>query len=136
MNRSWTALSAALVLVVGFSYSDDIVEFALDMTAVPYAGPGPWLVAALDCIVAATAAVLAWRMTGRLFTGRWWLGTALVVLTHAVLLSTAGVRAGLDDTARFWVGLAASAVFVAAMALLLDNVLVTGRHRGAGWHRW
>lgn len=145
------ALMTVFMLIIGFTYSDDIVEFALDLTGHPFTLPGPtpgpapagsWpgpvLVLALDCVlVAATAAVKWWVDTPRpdpktflrnLFTGWWALGAGLVIGTHLVMMATAGRRAQLGEPAFIAVALLVSGVYVAALTLLLLSAL--GGRRG------
>lgn len=126
------ALFAAFMLVVGFTFSDDIVEFLLDVTGRAHSAARPWLVFALDGLLVAAAAVLKWHISGggnraafarQLVTGRWGMGAALVVVTHLILIATAGQRSKLGDTASVWINLLASAVFVVAMVLLLSSTL-------------
>ena len=117
------ALLAAFLLVIGFTFSDDVVEFLLDVL-----------------LVLGTAA-LKWAISGgadfaaflrRLCTGMWGLGAALVVGGHLVMIATEGRRAGWNDTATVWVNLAYSAVFVAALTLLLMSALGGGT-ASRGW---
>lgn len=145
------ALLTVFMLIIGFTYSDDIVEFALDVAGRPFVSPGPgpgpapaltWpgpvLVLALDCVlVAATAAVKWWVDTPRpdagtflhrLFTGAWGTGAALVVGTHVVMMVTAERRAALSEPAFIGIALLASLVYVVALTLLLLAAL--GGRRG------
>lgn len=97
-------MTAALLLVIGFTYSDDIVELALNLGGNRFAGAGPWLVFALDSLLVAGTAVLKWRISGQgqdpktflrgLVTGYWGLGAALVVVSHLVLIATAAPGPG------------------------------------------
>lgn len=129
-------MTAALLLVIGFTYSDDMVEFALDLTGRRFAGAGPWLVFALDSLLVVGTAVLKWRISGRgsdpmaflrrLPTSWWGLGAALVVVAHLVLIATAAPRARLGVSTSVWVSLASTVVFVTAMALLLVSALSDG----------
>ena len=125
------ALATVFLLVIGFAYSDDFVEFVLDLAGVPFAPSGPWLVFALDVLLVLGSAVLkSWLGGGvdlrRLLTGRWGAGAALVVVAHLVLIATAGQRDQLNDPARIWVSLAVTAVFIVAIGLLLDGAVGEG----------
>lgn len=129
------ALTAVFALVIGFTFSDDLVEFGLDLAGRPSADLASWLTFALDVLLVSATAVLKWRITGggnltvflrRLFTGWWALGAALVVAGHVVLRLIAGHRDDLGDVAAVWVSLLASLVFVTAMTLLLISALGDG----------
>lgn len=136
------ALIGAFMLVVGFTFSDDIVEFLLDVSGNGYSPARPWLVFVLDCVLVVGTAALKWRLSGgreswaafarKLVTGSWGLGAALVIVGHLALIATAGYRAGLGDTASVWLNLLATVVFVTAMALLLLSALEEGP-ASRGW---
>ncbi|MGD9619282.1 MAG: hypothetical protein AB7G47_02065 [Mycolicibacterium sp.] len=128
----WIPLLAAFTLVVGFTYSDDIVEFTLDYTGWRFGGARVWLVFALDCVLVLGTLVAKWLMGGanepgefrrQVVIGKWGLGAALVVSLHLVLIVTEAPRAGLGKTAALWIALLFTLLFVAAMALLLVSVL-------------
>ena len=130
-----TALVAVALLVVGFTFSDDVVEFLCDLTGNSHAGNSPWLIFGMDMLLVAGTAALKWRINGgadrrtfvrQLFTGWWAAGAALAVIAHPVLIATAEWRAGLGDTASAWINLLASMVFVVAMTLLLLSALGEG----------
>jgi hypothetical protein len=136
-----SALAAVFLLVIGFTYSDDIVEFLCDITGHPDFGGREWLVFALDCLLVLGAAGLKWRIDGPtnpgaflrgLVTGWWGVAAALVVGAHLLLIAFARQRAALGDTGAIWVSIVASLVFVAAMTALLESV--AGRERGS--RRW
>ena len=144
IRRDLPALVAVFLLIVGFTFSDDAVEFVLDLT-----GHGDlaatnrqWLVMGLDLLLVAAAAVLKWQISaGRpspaeplssLLGGRWLIGTVLVVGGHLALILTAEQRARLGDVASFWISVLASVVFVAAMALLMLSVL-SQKAGSRGW---
>ena len=136
-----SALAAVFLLVIGFTYSDDIVEFLCDITGHPDFGGRHWLVFALDCLLVLGAAGLKWRIDGPvspgvflrgLVTGWWGVAAALVVGAHLLLIAFARQRAALGDTGAIWVSIFASLVFVAAMTALLESV--AGRERGS--RRW
>lgn len=135
------ALIAAFMLVVGFTFSDDIVQFFLDMTGHGTSAARPWLVFTLDLLLVFAAAVLKWRISGggslsgfvrRLVTGAWGVGAVLVLVDHMILIATAGHRSALGDVASVWINLLASLVFVTAMVILLWSAL--GDHAaGRSW---
>lgn len=126
-------MTAALLLVIGFTYSDDFVEFVLDLTGRRFADAGPWLVFALDSLLVVGTAVLKWRISGadstpgefvrRQLTGLWGLGAALVVGSHLILIATTAPRARLGVSTSVWVSLLSTLVFITAMALLLISAL-------------
>lgn len=143
-QSNWPALTAALLLVIGFTYSDDIVEFGLDATGRRFAGAGPWLVFALDALLVLATAALKWRISGRgteprdflrgLVSGYWGLGAALVVVSHLVLIATAAPRARLGVSTSVGISLLSTLVFVTAMALLMLSALGDGSTSGSrGW---
>lgn len=145
------ALMTVFMLIIGFTYSDDFVEFALDLAGLPFVAPGPgpgpvpslsWpgpvLVLVLDCVLVAATAAVKWWVGGpwadgatflrRLLTGWWGLGAVLVVGTHLVMMATAQRRSGLGEPAFIAIALLASAVYVTALTLLLLSAL--GGRRG------
>jgi len=135
-------LAAAFTLVVGFTFSDDVVEFLLDVTGHSDSPARGWLVFALDGVLVLATAALKWRIDDgrtpvaallrRMATGWWALGAVLVIGGHLTLIATAQQRAALGDTASVWISLLASAVFVVAMTLLLFSVLGEGT-ASRGW---
>lgn len=137
------ALAAVFTLAIGFTYSDDVVEFTDDLAGGRFEAAESWLVFALDGMLVMVAAALRWQMLRpvdpKLFAksslgGRWGAGAALVVLAHLVLISTAGWRSSLGLGASVAVSLAASVVFVIAMALLLLSALSDAEGRTTrGW---
>ena len=46
-----TALLAVALLVVGFTFSDDVVEFLCDLTGNAHAANAPWLIFAFDMML-------------------------------------------------------------------------------------
>ncbi|MEI6251512.1 MAG: hypothetical protein WCP30_01760 [Mycobacteriaceae bacterium] len=130
------ALATVFLLIVGFTFSDDFVEFVLDLTG-NYdlaATNRQWLVMALDVLLVLLTAVLKWRIGAdrhipasallrKILTGHWALGALLVVFGHLALILTAEHRAELGDAASFWISVLASIVFVAAMTMLLLSAL-------------
>ncbi len=130
--KDWAPLVTVFTLVIGFTYSDDMVEFAQNVTGWWSSRETPWLVFALDCLLVLSTAAMKWRMGGetdpkmflrRMATGKWGLGAALVVIMHVVLIATTGVRSQLGESASVWINLLASLVFVTAMGLLLVSAL-------------
>lgn len=129
------ALFTVIILVIGFSLSDDIVEFALDVTGHSHSA-APWLVFSLDCLLVAGTAVLKWQVGGeggrngflrQLVCGSWGLGAILVIGGHVFLVNTSGHRAQLSDVAAVWLTLGVTAVFVAGMSMLLLAALAGAR---------
>lgn len=129
------ALATVIILVIGFTLSDDIVEFALDITGQSHSA-APWLVFGLDCLLVAGTAVLKWQVGGeagrngflrQLVCGSWGLGAVLVIGGHVFLASTADHRARLGDVAAVWLSLGETAVFVAGMSMLLLAALSGAR---------
>lgn len=128
------ALVTVFLLTIGFTYSDDIVEFLLHVRPGPgpipgLPGLGAWLVLGLDCLLVAASAVVTWWINGpwpdvatflrRLLTGWWSLGAALVVASHLVMIGTAQWRAGLSDGPAVAISLLASLVYVLALTMLM-----------------
>lgn len=143
-QSNWPAMTTVLLLVIGFTYSDDIVEFALDLSGRRFADTGPWLVFALDGLLVLGTLALKWRISGRdsalrtflrrQVTGLWGIGAALVVVSHLVLIGTAAPRARLEVSTSVWVSLLFTLVFVTAMALMLVSVLSEGNTSASrGW---
>jgi hypothetical protein len=134
---NWPALLTVFALVIGFTYSDDAIEFVSDITGSPYRPVGPWLVFALDLLFVIVTAVLKRMIDGGpadlrtflrgLVTGWWGLGAVLVIGAHLALIASSGRRSNLDDTATVWISLLASSVFVAAMTALLVSTLGGGQ---------
>lgn len=121
-----SALATAFLLVVGFTFSDDAVEFLLDVTGHSDLAVTnrQWLVMAVDLVLVLMSAVLKWRISkSRRLSGRWLAGAGIVLGSHLVLILTSEHRAGLGDVAFIWVNLGVSAVFVTAMAMLLVSAL-------------
>ncbi|BBX02221.1 hypothetical protein BST36_13985 [Mycolicibacterium moriokaense] len=125
------AISAVFLLVLGLTYSDDIVEFV-------YAGAGDldaypqWVTALVDVGLVLAAALLKWRMErlerpgaelrwrefAPILWRSWWpVAATLVVAVHII---QAMLGAGL------WVDMVASGCFTVAMALLLIDSLAAG----------
>ena len=139
--RDWPAITAVFALVIGFTYSDDLVEFLVDITGGTSAN-WRWVVVVIDLALVAGTAVLKWHMTSppppvgeflrRLLSGWWAVGAAMVIGIHLLLLTTAspGQRWSVADSA--WLTLLTTTAFVAAMGLLLVSAL--GAHSTSrGW---
>lgn len=137
------ALLAVAAMVIGFTYTDDIVEFALTITGAGVIG-WRWFVVAIDLALLAGAAYLKWRIARqsepglrwrrfqpRLLRSWWALGTVLVLVLHLIVIIVAGTKEHLP----LWSSLLVSAVFVAAMGLVLASVLDTDATPGIGWSR-
>lgn len=140
----WPAITAVFVLVIGLTYSDDVIEFLSRRDG----GPAPdlrWGIFALDvCLVAGTA-FLKWHMTdqprrpgaflGDLFRSWWAVGAGLVLGLHLLLRLTSG---GPGSGGKWAVAdspaltLVTNAAFVLAMGLLLVSAL-TDQTRSPGW---
>ena len=65
-----TALVAVALLVVGFTFSDDVVEFLCDLTGNSHAANAPWLIFAFDMLLVIGTAALKWRINGGTTDGR------------------------------------------------------------------
>lgn len=131
-TKDWSALATVLTLAIGFTYSDDFVEFADDVAGGRFEAVTSWLVFALDSLLVLATAVLRWQLlrpvdlkvfAKSLLSGRWGVGAAVVVLAHLVLICTARWRTNLGMGASVAVSLTASVVFVGAMTLLLLSAL-------------
>ena len=130
-----SALAMAFLLVIGFTFSDDAVEFTLDVTGQSHlaATNRQWLVLAVDVLLILATAALGWQISRRRPFTRWWMvGAGAIIGSHLLLILTAEHRAGLGDGSTILVSLAASAVFVVAMAVLLVSTLSDGS-TSRGW---
>lgn len=135
LPSGFPALVTVFLLIVGFTFSDDLVEYLLDVTgnSRTAATGRQWLVLAVDLVLVLVTAALKWRISERrtgpatflrtLVTGWWGLGAVLVLGAHLALILTSEHRAGLGDLASFWISVLATAIFVAAMTLLLLSAL-------------
>lgn len=128
-----SAVAAVFVLVVGLTYSDDVIEFLTRFDG-GHLADLRWGVFFLDVLLVAGTALLRWYITGgprdsasflhSLLHGWWTVGAALVVLLHLMLLTTAappGKQWAVADS--LWLTLLTNAAFVVAMALLLMSAL-------------
>ena len=132
------AILAVFLLVLGLTYSDDIVELI-------FAGAGnlgaypQWIVLLIDGALVLAAALLKWRMETRARRGdalswrefasilwrSWWpLGTALVIVGQ-IFVAVLG--------SALWVDLVASAILTVAMSLLLVAALDVGSPSARRW---
>lgn len=144
LRRDLPALTAVFLLIVGFTFSDDIVELTLDITgrAQLAATNRQWLVMGLDLLLVLASAGLARQISAdrlsraalvrKLLTGRWMIGAVLVIVGHLVLILTSERRSSLGDVESFWINVLASTVFVAAMTLLMLSVL-SEKSGSRGW---
>ena len=129
-RSDWPAIAAVFVLVIGFTYSDDIIEFFAEAAGVPVSR---WAIVALDISLVGASAVLKWHMTPQprhlgtfvhgLLRGLWPIGAALVLITHLILLTTPPPERDWAVAGSAWLTLLATASFVAAMGLLLVSAL-------------
>lgn len=135
-------MTAVFVLVVGLTYSDDVVEF---LSGAKGHRDLRWAILALDVSLVAGTAVLKWRMTdppeapGEFFRGllrSWWaVGAALVLGIHLLLRLTSDrsgstIRWAVADSP--WLTILTNAAFVSAMGLLLVSALAD-QTRSPGW---
>ena len=102
------ALAAAFLLVIGFTFSDDVVEFLLDVTGHPHFAGRGCLVFLLDLLLVLGTAALKWAISGggdlpsflrRLCTGMWGVGAVLVVGLGMWLQRRARARADAAEQA-------------------------------------
>lgn len=140
VNRS--AVTAVFLMVLGLTYSDDVVEFVSVLTG---HGPGfhHGIVFLVDCLLVLAAAVLKWRILRRVdpasalgpreflpvLLRSWWaVGAALLVAVH-VVTAVLGLSLG--------VKLVGSAFFAVAMGLVLVGALdTTSTRAGAAANGW
>jgi hypothetical protein len=144
LRSDLVALATVFFLIVGFTFTDDIVEFLLDVTGHYHlaATHREWLVLGLDLVLVLATAALKWWISEdqlppaeflrRLLTGLWGVGALLVVGAHLALILTSEHRSELGDVASFWISMLASTVFVAAMAMLMLAVL-SEKDASRGW---
>lgn len=143
----WPAILAVFAMIIAFTYSDDLVELVVEVTDLDVA-TGQWIVAALDCLLVASTALLKWRIAARadgagrlgvksflhrLLRSWWSVGAALVVVLH---ISVIGLSDNLGQGGWLWTSLPLSLLFVVAMALVLVSTLDSGPTFGPGaWSR-
>ena len=133
-RSDWPAITAVFVLVIGFTYSDDVVEF-FSSPDIEHISTPRWAIVAADLLLVAGSAVLKWRLTPtpRRFSeflhgplrGLWPIAASVVVITHLLLLTTAPPGRGWAVGGSPWPTLLATAAFVVAMGLLLVSALGT-----------
>jgi len=120
---------AEFALVIAFTYSNDIVEFGMDLAHKPFTGLGQWLVLLLDLVLVIGTGALKWLMdrehtdfgtfARQLLRGWWGAGAAVVVILHLALIANGARMEGLNKDAALIVSLLATVAFVAAMTMLL-----------------
>ena len=140
-RSDWPAITAVFVLVIGFTYSDDVIEFFSRTSG----GRFPDLraeILALDMALVAGTAVLKWQLTAPprtfgeflrgLLRGWWAVGAFLVLIIHLMLLAPAapGQKWTVGDSP--WLTLLTNAAFVVAMGLLLVSAL-SPKSASPGW---
>lgn len=138
-RSDWPAVVAVFVLVIGMTYSDDVVEFVANSGG-RHVPDLRWAILGLDLVLVAGTAVLKWHMTGhpreigafvRSLLRSWWaVGAALVLIIHLMLLTSPGPSRGWAVAHSAWLTLATNAAFVAAMALMLVSALTGGGSKG------
>lgn len=140
----WPAITAVFVLVIGLTYSDDIVEF-LAGADVPPVPDLRWPILAFDMTLLAGTAGVKWHMSDQprrlseflrgLLRSWWAVGAGLVLGIHLLLRLTS---AGSGTDAKWAVAgspsltLLTNATFVLAMGLLLVSALAD-QTRSPGW---
>lgn len=139
----WLRLGTAFALVFGFTYTDDLIEFARDLLGGRWPSAVPWFVFALDFLLVVWTALLKWRTSDvsgratfvrRMVRSRWGAAAALVVAGHVSLIATYGARERLNTEGRLWVSGVATLLFITAMALLLVTVLTEDSDKATrGW---
>ena len=140
----WAAVTAVFVLVLGLTYSDDVVEFVVHRSG-DHHRDLRWPIFALDVVLVAGTAVLKWHMTSeprrlpdflRSLARSWWaVGAALVLGIHLVLRLMSdgpgpGARWAVGDSA--FLTILTNAAFVVAMGLMLVAAL-TEKAGPPGW---
>lgn len=127
------AVIAVFVLVIGFTYSDDVIEFWAHVAGGRLADLR-WSVFLLDVLLVVGAALLKWYIAPgprepasfvrSLLRGWWIVGAGLVLLIH-LLLATTATAADAHWAVADSAGLTflTNAAFVAAMSLLLLSAL-------------
>jgi hypothetical protein len=119
VDRSGIAL--VFVLVVVFSYSEEIVSAAFEMAGMPEPSGWRWIVLVVDGILLAATGWLKRRIAAadgdRQHLWGWWvLGATLTVAVNLFLLASEG-------RINVWGDPVASTLFVAAMGILLISTL-------------
>jgi hypothetical protein len=132
-RSDWPAITAVFILVIGFTYSDDIVEFFAGAGGVPVSR---WAIVALDILLVGGSAVLKWHMTPAprhfgtflrsLLQGLWPIGAAMVLVIHLMLVTTPAPGRDWAVAGSAWLTLLTTTAFVVAMGLLLVSALGDG----------
>ncbi len=134
-SPDWAAVVAVFTLVIGFTYSDDAVEFIVNITGARFSD-WRWAVGALDLLLVGGTAVLKWHMTPPprvlgeflrgLLSGWWAVGAVLVVALHAALAGTTSPDHRWAVANSPALTLLFTLAFVVAMALLLISAFGAG----------
>lgn len=144
-GSGWAAMCAVFAMVVGFTYSDDLVEFA-HVVAGRSTANTRWITFLVDYALVAGTVVLAWRINrarcapltpgeflSAVLRGWWMLGAVLVILLH---FATTALSARLESTGGIWINLGLSLLFVLAMGMVLAAALDGAHPDSAGiWAR-
>jgi hypothetical protein len=138
-RSQWAAIAAVFALVIGFTYSDDFIEFFADASGRKLPDVR-WAILTLDLALIAGTAFLKWSVTGRtreagaflrkLLRGWWTVGAGLVLAIHLLLLSTPGPPRGWAVANSPWLTLLTNAAFVSAMGLMLASALTGDGAKG------
>lgn len=138
-RSSWAAIAAVFALVIGFTYSDDFVEFFAEASGRKYVDLR-WAILTLDVALIAGTALLKWSVTGhtrqtrlflsKLFRGWWAVGAGLVIAIHLMLLTTPGPPRGWAIANSPWLTLLTNAAFVSAMGMMLASALTGDGAKG------
>ena len=127
-SSDWPGVVAVFAMVIGFTYSDDLVELGFVV-----AGRGGtdtrWAVFLVDILLVLATAGLAWRMAGldarrfvvRLLRSWWPVGAVAVVVLH-ILTAAISASTGLH--------LLGAVLFALAMGVVLVSALEAGAPRG------
>lgn len=119
VDRAGIALAFALVVV--FSYSEDLVAAATEITADGEAEGWRWFVLPIDVVILAATGLMKRRIAAGDSDGArlwkwWWSGVALALAVDLVLLVV-------EDYLRLGGDLVASTLFTAALAMVLISSL-------------
>lgn len=132
-SSDWPGVVAVFAMVIGFTYSDDLVELGFVV-----AGRGGtdtrWAVFLVDILLVLATAGLAWRMAGldarrfvvRLLRSWWPVGAVAVVVLH-ILTAAISASTGLH--------LLGAVLFALAMGVVLVSALEAGAPRGGTLRR-
>lgn len=128
------AVIAAFALAVGFTYSNDIIELALELSGHRSARSGSWLFFGVDCLLVVGTGVLKWRIEDghpggikgflrELLSGWWALGAGLVAVAHLIINAAGTSRAWVGVSELNWLNALAALVFATAVTVLLLSAL-------------